>query len=306
MKKNFIICLSLLLGSISSARASALIGDWICPEIGSQTIIKILPDGSFSKSSTNPNIIPWSGRWKQHSQSRVTFSIPERTSNGVNLGGYEMDYTIKFAANKMSLLVRAGASFENCLRTPTNTASTNAKEQVIEKPKNTVFKKSNPFAIEIYQFSDAAVSIDPRSIEIKNGTLDLILTYDFEKVKPNVFGSGMAAQHVQMHRQLDCNKRRMKLFRITSTTADSKAIEYATYEPTWTPIESDDDLIKEACAQAPIIYRDHLELQQNATCVGVCAATRQSGEIIRQTTAQRCQALRGVASPLELARAGCR
>jgi hypothetical protein len=293
MRKISPFSLLLLVGLASRVEASPLVGEWVCPDIGQQVHLKISADGTFSTRSNNPNTFPWSGTWKEGSPNAVTLSISPRKTEDGNLGGFTAKYKVKFSAGKMTMLTPAGASFENCALKPAESAP------------NASLRPSNPFAVKVYHYSDAVVSIDPRSIEIKKGLLDLILTYDFDKPTPNLFGTNMTAQHVQMHTQFDCRKRARTMLRITATTPAGKGISYVEFNPGWSPVKPDDGLFNDVCARAPRIHNDYLELQANSTCVGACDALRRSAATPDHLTSQRCQALKPVASPLELSRAGC-
>jgi hypothetical protein len=200
------------------------------------------------------------------------------------------------------------ANLKNNPLRPEAAAQRQEQQQIQRPPAESAresLKPSNPFAVKVHQYSDAIVSIDPRSIEIKGGLLDLILTYDFDKPTPNLFGTNLTAQHVQMHTQYDCRKRVSTMLRITATTPAGKGISYVEFNPGWSPANPGDGLFNEVCARAPRIYNDYVELHNNSTCVGACDAMRRNEAILDHVTAQRCRALKPVASPLELSRAGC-
>lgn len=119
MRNKSVLPLLVLLGLGCKIEASPLVGDWVCPDVGAQTYLTISADGTFSKRSTNPNISPWSGMWKEGSPNNITLSISPSSSHGVATSGFTMDYNVKFVASKLAMLTPAGASFENCAPKPT-------------------------------------------------------------------------------------------------------------------------------------------------------------------------------------------
>lgn len=118
MRNKLVLPLLILLGLSSKIEASPLVGDWVCPDVGAQTHLTFLADGTFSKQSTNRGISSWSGKWKQGNPNNITLSISPSSSHGLATSGFTMDYKVKFAAGRLSLLTPAGASFENCAPKP--------------------------------------------------------------------------------------------------------------------------------------------------------------------------------------------